>query len=620
MNIAISFVSIVMAAATATPRPNFLWITAEDLGPHWGCYGDRYATTPNIDSLAARGLRYRVVWATAPVCAPARTAIIAGMYPNSLGAEHMRSEVAPPPWLQMYPQFLREVGYYCSNNAKEDYNILKPGKVWDDSSTQAHYRNRAPGQPFFAIFNYGMTHEGTIRKQPPTWRHDVNRAPVPPYHPNTIEVRQHWAQYYDKITDFDAKVGEHLRELETEGLADDTIVMIYGDHGPGLPRCKRWPYDSGLRVGLVVYIPEKFRSLWPSQSRPGQMVDRLVGFVDLAPTVLSLAGIRPPEWMQGRPFLGPYTADPPEFLFGHRGRMDERIDMIRSVRTARYIYLRNYLPHRIYGEYIWYMFRTPTIRVWKELYDAGRLESPAQRRFWEPKPCEELYDLDADPHETVNLVESAEHKAVLATMRQALRSHILEIRDAGFLPEAEAHRRAVAAGMSIGQFVRSATLYPLERIVEAAELAAGRDVRAVPQLIEMLSDADSGVRYWAAIGLGIRGVPAVTAGREALRHALADESPSVRIAAAEALARFGDASDRSPAIDVLTDLMSPRKEGVLTSIAALNALDACGPAVVEPLRSRIAALPVREAKEPARAAVCVSRLVERLTGVERDEM
>lgn len=613
MNMAVGLIFAGLAAAAQLPRPNVLWITAEDIGPHWGCYGDAYATTPHIDALAARGLRYRAVWSTAPVCAPARTAIIAGMYPTSLGAEHMRSEIAPPPWLRMYPQLLREAGYYCCNNSKEDYNISPSGQVWDNSSSRADYRHRAAGQPFFAVVNYTMTHESAVRRRPHTWRHDVERAPVPPYHPNTPEVRQDWGQYYDNITDFDAKVGEHLRRLEAEGLVEDTIVMVYGDHGPGLPRCKRWPYDSGLRVGLVVFVPEKFRALIPSQDRAGGEVKRLVSFVDFAPTVLSLAGLRPPEWMQGRAFLGPYAAEPPAFLFGLRGRMDERIDLVRSVRNARYVYVRQYLPHRIYGQYIEYMFQTPTTRIWKELYDAGRLDSRAQRQFWEPKPCEELYELDADPHETVNLAESPDHRPVLEMMRNALRRHVLEIRDTGFLPEAEVHRRAAAAGLPIGDFARRPDLYPLERIVETAELAAGRDEAVVPRLVDLLGDRDSGVRYWAAVGLCIRGSGAVAAAGDALRRLLADESPSVRIVAAEALVRFSGAPDRVPAVAAIMDLVSPETAGAYTAIEALNALDACGAAVVEPLCARIAELPLRDPKAPNRANGYVARLVEYLS-------
>jgi len=245
-----------------------------------------------------------------------------------------------------------------------------------------------------------MTHEGQIRRRPHEWRHDPARVPVPPYHPDTPEVRQDWAQYYDKVTEMDVEAGRILAELEADGLADSTVVFFYGDHGPGMPRCKRWPYNSGLQVGLIVRVPPPFRHLAPADATPGGASDRLVGFVDLAPTVLGIAGIRPPEWMQGRAFLGPYAVGPTRYLFGLSGRMDERYDMVRSVRNERYVYLRHYMPHRIYGQHIAYMFQTPTTRVWKELHDQGRLTSEAQRRFWEPKPPEELYDFrDRSPRD-----------------------------------------------------------------------------------------------------------------------------------------------------------------------------------------------------------------------------
>ncbi|MDH7571061.1 MAG: sulfatase-like hydrolase/transferase, partial [Armatimonadota bacterium] len=233
------------AAARATPRPNILWITAEDHGPQLGCYGDPYADTPHLDALAARGMRYLHAWSTAPVCAPARTAIICGMYPSSLGAEHMRSMVPAPAGTRLFPQFLREVGYYCTNNAKEDYNVRKPPGVWDASSPRAHWRNRAPAQPFFAVFNFTGTHESQIWNKGRGLKHDPARAPLPAYHPDLPETRADWAKYYDNVTAADARAGELLRELSDAGLADDTIVFYYADHGPGMPRCKRTACNSG---------------------------------------------------------------------------------------------------------------------------------------------------------------------------------------------------------------------------------------------------------------------------------------------------------------------------------------------------------------------------------------
>ncbi len=287
------------AAAAAAERPNILWLTSEDHGPHMGCYGDSFATTPNVDRLAAQGMIYLHAWSNAPVCAPARTTIISGMYACSAGGEHMRSFLPYPAGKKMFPQFLREAGYYCTNNAKEDYNLEKPGQVWDESSRRAHWRNRRPGQPFFAVFNSEKSHESRIRTRPHPQVHDPAKVRLPAYHPDVPEVRRDWAQYYDAVSEADADAGKRLQELDAAGLAEDTIVFYYGDHGSGMPRSKRWPYNSGLQVPIVVRIPEKFRRLASPEYKPGGKSDRLVSFVDLAPTVLSLAGIRPPEWLQG---------------------------------------------------------------------------------------------------------------------------------------------------------------------------------------------------------------------------------------------------------------------------------------------------------------------------------
>ena len=279
----------------AAERPNILWITSEDHGPHLGAYGDDYADTPNLDALARRGMLYRHAWSTAPVCAPARTTIISGVYPPSSGAQHMRSRVRLPGSIKLYPQYLREAGYYCTNNSKEDYNIEKPGRVWDESSGEAHWRKRGAEQPFFAVFNFTQSHESQIRARPPKLKHDPAKVRVPAYHPDTPEVRLDWAQYYDKVSEVDALAGNVLSELAADGLAEDTIVFFYAAHGPGMPRGKRWTYNSGLHVPLIVYVPEKYHGLAGLGYKPGGESDRLVGFIDLAPTVLSLAGIEPPK-------------------------------------------------------------------------------------------------------------------------------------------------------------------------------------------------------------------------------------------------------------------------------------------------------------------------------------
>jgi uncharacterized sulfatase len=513
----------------------------------------------------------------APVCAPARTAIITGCYPSSLGGEHMRSMILLPDFMKFYPQLLRERGYYCSNNRKTDYNLVEPGPVWDDSSGKAHWKHRAKDQPFFAIFNSTKSHEGQIRNRSRPLQHDPEEAPLPAYHPDTEESRADWARYYDNIAAMDAEAGAQLRELEAAGLVESTIVFFYGDHGSGMPRSKRWPYNSGLQVPLLVFVPEQFQELAPPDYRAGGASDRLVSFVDLAPTLLSLAGIQPPDWMQGRAFMGQFIAPAPEYAFGQRGRMDERYDLVRSVTDGRYVYIRNYLPHLIYGQYIDYMFHTPTTRIWKGLYDAGALKPP-QTFFWEPKPAEELYDLQTDPDEVKNLAGSSQHEVKRAELAGALRAHLLDIRDAGFLPEAERLRRA--ADTTVYQFCHDAQAYPLEQLLSMAEVASLRTPAALPRLRRGFSNAESGVRYWAALGVLMLGESAVNACRTELRTALEDESPSVRIAAAEPLAQFGNEAEREAALAVLAELVSPRDNGVYVALAALNAVDALGPQAV----------------------------------------
>ncbi|HID24325.1 MAG TPA: sulfatase [Planctomycetaceae bacterium] len=594
--------------ASEPARPNILWITSEDNGPHLGCYGDKYADTPNLDRLAAKGMIYRVCWSNAPVCAPARTAIISGVFPPATGSEHMRSLLRMPSFMRMYPQFLREAGYYCTNNSKEDYNLEKPGQVWDESSRRAHWKNHKPGQPFFAVFNHTVSHESQIRRRPHTLVHDPAKVRVPAYHPDTPEVRHDWAQYYDKLTEMDARAGRNLRELEEDGLEDHTIVFYYGDHGPGMPRCKRWPYDSGLRVPLIVYIPDRFAHLRPKDYVPGGCSDRLVSFVDLAPTLLSLVGIKPPEWMQGHAFAGKYEEPPQPYVYGFRGRMDERYDMVRSVRDQRYIYIRNYMPHKIYGQYIAYMFQTPTTQVWKRLYDEGALRPP-QTFFWEPKPPEELYDLQNDPDEVHNLANSPDHQDVLQRLRNAQREWALRIRDVGFLPEGEIHSRA--DGSTAYEMGHDDGRYPLRRIMDAAELASSLERAALPRLQQLLRDQDSAVRYWAAMGISMRGRAAVERSRAWLREALTDPSPYVRILAAQSLAEFGPPEDRQPSLDVLIRLATLERNSVFVAMLALNAIDELDEKAA-PLADAVAKLPKKAPNLPRRMGSYVPRLIQKI--------
>ncbi|MCC6589160.1 MAG: sulfatase-like hydrolase/transferase [Bryobacterales bacterium] len=553
-----------LSLAAGDQRPNILWLTCEDTGPQLGCYGDPYATTPNLDGFAKRSLRYDHAWSNAPVCAPARTTIISGMYPPSTGAEHMRSMTRLPQAMRMFPCYLRDAGYYCTNNVKEDYNLAHTGTVWDDSSNKAHYRNRRSDQPFFAVFNNVITHESQIRKRPHTLQHDPAGVRVPAYHPDTPEVRHDWAQYYDNITTMDKWFGQQLQDLERAGLSDNTVVFFYGDHGSGMPRSKRWPYNSGLQVPLLVHIPERFRAVAPKDYAPGRSTKRLVSFVDLAPTVLSLAGLRAQPFHQGHAFLGQHAAPEQKYVYGFRGRMDERYDMVRSLRDQRYVYIRNYMPHRIYGQHVSYMFETPTTQVWKRLNDEGKLD-PVQRTFWKTKPPEELYDLEQDRDETKNLASDPARQAIVQRMRAAQQELAASIRDVGFLPEGEIHQRAGdAAPYEAGH---DPARYPCQRVQSTAAYATGPATNTQP-LLSALKDRDSAVRYWAATGLLIRSDVA------ALRSAIkTDSSPYVKIVAAECLGKHGSPAEKRQAIDTLLTLAPADKNEMFVSLAALNVLE-----------------------------------------------
>lgn len=602
-------VTTLFAADSENTRPNVLWITSEDNGPHLGCYGDDYADTPHIDKLASRGTIYLNCWSNAPVCAPARTTLITGMYPTCLGAEHMRSMVKLPKQFLMYPQYLRKAGYYCTNNSKEDYNVEQTGKVWDESSRKAHWKNRQPGQPFFAVFNHTISHESKIRNRPHTLVHDPAKARVPAYHPDTPEVRHDWAQYYDRITEMDALVGKNLKELADAGLADDTIIFYYGDHGSGMPRSKRWPYNSGLQVPLVIYIPPKFRDLASPDYQTDGESDRLVSFVDFAPTLLSLAGIEPPQHMQGYAFLGQYQTEPQDYLFGFRGRMDERYDLVRSVRNKRYVYIRNYMPHKEYGQYLNYMFQTPTTQVWKRMYDEGKLVPP-QTYFWETKPAEELYDLQSDQDEVHNLVGSDKHLEVLNELRAAQQQKLLAIRDLGFMPEAEIHRLADGrAPWLVGQ---KSKLYPLPKILAMADLASSHKPHSEAELLAGLKNGNDVIRYWAAMGFLIRGKQAVQQAAPQLREALQDSSKSVRCIAAEALGRYGNQQDVKAGVKTLLSLSNLNKDGLYVAMLALNGLDKLGPEKIAPVQDQIAELPRKNDQINRRLQNYVTRLIERI--------
>lgn len=448
------------SAETVPPeRPNILWISLEDISPDLGCYGDSYATTAVMDEFAKQGIVFTHCFTHAPVCAPSRSGLITGMYPTTIGTHHMRCDGVPPAAVRCFPEYLRENGYFCTNNAKTDYQFTSPTSAWDLNGNQAHWRgqkrvtetNGSP-RPFFSVFNLMTTHESQIRdpsnetqrlrrELPASQRHDPQQAKLPTYYPDTPETRSDWASYHDNLAAAQTQIAGILQQLKEDGLEENTIVWIWGDHGRGLPRGKRWLYDSGLRVPFLLRVPPKWeKHVFPREQDklpPGSQSRRLVAFVDFAPTILSLANVEIPRHFQGRAFLGPQSQPAAEYVFAGRDRMDERIDCSRSVRDQRYKYIRNFMWDRPYAQHVSYGEMMPTMKAWRREFAAGSLND-VQKQFLLPrKPMEELYDCQADPEETHNVAADPSQVETLNRMRNALEMWMAGTKDLGLLPEAE---------------------------------------------------------------------------------------------------------------------------------------------------------------------------------------
>ena len=444
-------------------RPNIVWISTHDINPHLGCYAGvwphaEYAHTPNLDRLAAEGIRFDNALSTTPVCGPSRSAIITGMYPTAIGTMHMRTRGLPPPEVRPIPETMRRAGYYCTSSPFADYQFQTPVTTFDDFGPQAHWRNRPnPDQPFFAMFHGLITHESRIYVDDDQFaestsrltteeRHDPADAPLPPYFPDTPEFRQAIARYNDLITAMDYWVEDILHELEADGLADNTLVIFWSEHGAGFPRHKRWPYEGGLRVPLIVR--------WPSKIAPGSVCREPTCMMDLAATTLAAARLPVPDTMHAKPLFDAQGAltSPREYVFGHRDRMDSVEDTVRSVRDGRFHYLRNYHPDRPYMQHQSYSEPMSTWKTLRQLRSNemqqilyGELPSlltPEQRQFLaSSKPEEELYDILADPFEINNLAADPAYADDLARLRQALERWHQTYPDLGMIDEVELFQR-----------------------------------------------------------------------------------------------------------------------------------------------------------------------------------
>jgi N-sulfoglucosamine sulfohydrolase len=447
-------------SAQTVEKPNILWISVEDISPLLEVYGDKSIKTPNIDRLAKEGVVFTNAFATAGVCAPSRSSIITAMYPVSIGSHNMRTgphyafrdpdsesyksyiglkdmrgrnvpeyAAVPPPFVKVFTEYLRASGYYTSNAAKADYQFNAPITAWDEIGAEAHYKNRNKGQPFFSVFNHEITHESRVfMKKADSMFADIQNVRIPKYFPDLPVVRQDVGRVYSNIKELDQQIGKVLDELTSAGLLDKTIIFFFSDHGGPLLRQKRAVGNSGLRVPLIVRFP--------NGAMAGTKVDDIVSLMDLGPTVLSLAGIQPPAYMQGKAFLGQYkTKTPHKYAFGSADRFDESVDMSRSVIDGRFVYIRNYRPDLplIYRNS--YREQIDMTRILVEMDQKGELKGDAAYIWMKTKPEEELYDLSNDPDEVNNLANVHEHQPKLKELRAALASWQLEVKDLGFVPE-----------------------------------------------------------------------------------------------------------------------------------------------------------------------------------------
>ena len=529
------------------PPPNILWVTSEDITTMLGAYGDENATTPQLDAFAQRSVLYTHAFATAPVCSPARSCIITGYYASSLGSQHLRSTVRIPEHIVPFPKHLRQAGYFTSNNAKEDYNFIDT-TIWDESSHQAHWRQRPEDQPFFSVFNLMLTHQSSIFGNDSLYQARVGdflpfvkrTAPdslvLPPYYPDTPVIRKLWARYYTNVSIIDYQFGEILKELEEDGLADRTIVFFYADHGTGMPRAKRALYDSGLKIPLLVHVPEKYAKHF--NVSPGTRSAQMVSFIDFAPTVLELAGLTIPKEYEGRPFISEDPIIPVSHVYGTSDRVDEGYELARTIRTPQYRYIRNFLPYLPLIQPNYYSDQSEIMKELHRLNSADTLTEVQMTLYAPERLPEELYDTMNDPYELYNLAEDPKYQDVLKELRQSLVQELKETHDTGFLPEPAMIR--LAQGSTPFEVAHDSVLYPLDEIVETCQQIL--EPQPLPENILKNLNHDNGfVRYWTVVTVQYRKMTDESVQRR-LHELLDDSFPTVQIEAAKTLVKFGDSN------------------------------------------------------------------------------
>ena len=578
--------SLIFTSIFAQEKPNIVWIVSEDNSPFIGCYGDTLAKTPNIDRLAEDGILFENAFANAPVCAPSRSTIITGMYPVTLGSQHMRSSVNVPKKVIFFPQYLRKAGYFTTLRIKRDYNIPKQDGTWDIDNfwfTKDALTGKKKGQPFFLFYNTWMTHESKLHSEGDkelvdyfknTFKekdnidslvnqfndYDPENINIPPYQPDIPEIRDDWALYYKAIEMMDYEVGSILDFLKENNLIDNTIIIYSSDHGGVLGRSKRFDYESGLRVPMILWVPEKYKHL--IKSFPSGYTDRIVSFVDMAPTILSIAGIKTPENMQGKAFAGEYAQKEDSISYGFRGRMDETYDMVRTIRTMKYRYIRNYMPYRPNGQHINYLWKAKSILAWEKYYKAGKCND-LQRAFFEDRPPEELYDITYDAGNVYNLAGNIKYEKILKELREINRIYVRKNFDTGFIPEGELWDKANKGVIPYKSIIDQNKDEWLAAVETADKATLNPQIKDIKQ---MLNSQYPSVRFWGASGCILLNNKAKELSPE-LTKLLNDPSGDVVANAAEALYLMGQ---KDKAINALLTVLS--SNNVYIRLRVLNCI------------------------------------------------
>ncbi|MCA9074119.1 MAG: sulfatase [Planctomycetaceae bacterium] len=540
----------------AAERPNFVWLVSEDNSKHYlKLFDEHGAETPRIAEMAEQGLLFEHAFSNAPVCSVARTTLITGCYAPRIGTQFHRKmvEVPLPGDLRMFPAYLREAGYYTTNRQKKDYNAIEGDKVWDESSKRASWRDRRDGQPFFHYQSFPVTHESSLHFSAEEMANeatetDPDEVTLAPYHPDTPTFRYTHARYHDRIRELDGQIGEVLDQLQTDGLLEDTFVFYFGDHGGVLPRSKGYVYESGLHVPLVVRVPKNWQHLAPALR--GTRIDGFVSFIDFGPTLLHLAGLPVPDEVDGRPFLGEDVTladlNARNEAFGHADRFDEKYDLVRSLRRGKFKYIRSYQPFNFDGLQNNYRYRMLAYAEWRRLSQEGQLND-VRRQFFETRPPEALYDLEADPHETVNLAIDPKHAETLTQMREALSNKLKTLPDLSLYPESHLVEHAFDNPTKFG----AAHQQDIARLVDTADLSLHPFDEVRDQIEAALQSENPWERYWALITCSTHGKSAKVMIPQATSLATSDPERLVRIRAAEFLA-FIEAGEPGP---VLTDAL-----------------------------------------------------------------